>query len=202
MYTGPMKIGRDSSGKLVHKPKFNAPLHKAYKVGDEVKIRFDIVKCKFLTPYPTGLFNMMTVMVPGYFFTPSYKNHMWDGKHRFITNVGYFHTGLLPVVYAALKTGIHPLDKEGSKDRIKPIEKVTIIVPDKLKQFYHPGMINYYLDDADILQYFSPETGEFAYPTQLLKNWVVVKGDNPLAKRVLKLAKSLHKKTGATGPTA
>lgn len=192
MYTSLMKVGRDTNGKLVRKAKFKAPPHKAYQSGAEVKIQFGIVKCKFLTPYPKGLYEMMTVMVPGYFFTPSYKKHLWDGKHRFITKAGYFHTGLLSVVYACLKKGANPLDKEGKKNRVKPIDNVTVVVPEKLKKYYHPGLVNYYLEEENILQYLTPETGEFAYPTKLLKNWTTVRDNNPLAKKVLKLAKSLH----------
>jgi hypothetical protein len=190
-----MKIGRDPNGKLVRKPKFNAPPHKSYQYGAEVKIQFGIVKCKFLTPYPGNLYNIMSASVPGYFFMPSYKAKQWDGQHRFITRAGYFHTGLLPVVYATLKKGTNPLAKGESKTKVKPVDKVTVIVPEKLKKFYHPGLVGYYLEDEDILQYLSPETGEFAYPTKLLKAWTTVKDTNPLARRVLKLAKALHEES-------
>jgi hypothetical protein len=187
-----MKIGRDSSGKLVRKARFKAPPHKSYQYDDPVKIQFGIVKCKFLTPYPSNLYNIMSASVPGYFFMPSYKAKQWDGQHRFITRAGYFHTGLLPVVYATLKKGTNPLDKSESKSRIKPVKNVTVDVPASLKKYYHDGLVTYYLEDEDILQYLSPETGEFAYPVKLLHNWTHVKDTNPLAKRVLKLARSLH----------
>ena len=96
------------------------------------------------------------------------------------------------MVYAALKTGEHPLDKDGHKKAIKPVENVTVIVPENLLQFYHPGLENYYLNDEDTLQYLNPDTGDFAYPTKLLHNWVDAKEHNPLAKKVLRLAKRLH----------
>lgn len=190
-----MRVGKDATGKLVPKPRYDAPLHLAYKAGDPVCIQLGPSKCKFLTPYPKELYKALSAPVPGFAFTPSFKNKMWDGQHRFITKVGYFQLGLLPVAYCILKTGINPLvpeDKKGHKVLANPVEDVQLKVPKEMRETFYPGLVNFYIDELDILQYLNPESGEFAYPVKLLQMWSKVRGVNPLAETVLDLAKSLR----------
>lgn len=190
-----MKYSRNAKGGLVNqKKRFVPDLHARYKHGEPVKIQFGYSKCQFLTPYPKEVYEALSVLVPGHFFIPSVKAGFWDGKHRFITKPGYFATGLLPVVVSLLTRGVNPLDKSGDKVLHKPVANFTLIVPEKCVKRYYPGLENYYENNLDMLQYFSPETGEFSYPFELLKAWFLVKDTNPLAGKVLKLAKSLRSK--------
>lgn len=39
-----------------------------------------------------------SIRVPGAFFSPAFRHGDWDGKKHFITEAGYFKTGLLPEV--------------------------------------------------------------------------------------------------------
>jgi hypothetical protein len=196
IYTVLMKLGRDDDGKLVSKPRLPAPLHKAYKAGDTVRIEVRRDKCKFLTPYPSQVYSALSVPVPGYLFTPSYKNKMWDGRHKFITKAGYFPVGLLPVICAILTTGNNPLideDKDDYKVLANPVQKVSIALTDEVKKHFHPSLVYYYISDVNILQYLNPENGEFIYPTKILLGWKEVREVNPLARQILDLAKSLRK---------
>lgn len=189
-----MKYERSSDGSLRKKKTSYTPLHKAYRAGDAVKIQFGPTKCKFLTPYPAGVYHALEVYVPGHIFIPAVKNGHWDGKHRFITKPGYFQTGLLPVIHTMLTQGINPLLDEDHRDRnvlLKPVENVEVIVPDKYKKIYYPGLVNYYENHLDILQWLNPEEGLFIYPKELLREWGTVKRTNPLARQVLLLAKDL-----------
>ena len=190
-----MKYTRSSSGQLAPNKKRLAHLHTSYRLGEAVKIQFGPVKCKFLTPYPRPVYDAMGILVPGHIFIPSVKAGHWDGRHRCITKPGYFQTGLLPVIYTMLTRGINPLideDKKNHKVLPNPVENVEIIVPPEYTDLYYPGLTTYYQDNLELLQWLSPETGDFIFSTSLLKSWVAVKDTNPLAKKILQLGKHLH----------
>jgi hypothetical protein len=188
------KFTRTPNGKLTPKPLLEPPKSQGYTPGAEVKIEFGISKCKFLTPYPRPLDNALSAQYPGYVFAPSFKAGHWDGTHRFITRAGYFPTGLLPVVVHILKTGNNPLIDPDKKEYmvLKNPAKSVVIVPTKVAQkYYYPGLENFYENEIQLLDYFSPETGEFVYPKDLLKNWSEVKNSNELAGKILAFAKEL-----------
>jgi len=189
-----MKYTRTKSGQLKPRPLVAPPRYKGYKPGDTVQIAFGITKCKFLTPYPQPLDRALTAPHAGYMFTPSFKAGHWDGHHHFITQVGYFPTGLLPVVMHILKTGNNPLINENKDDYIvlkTPVVKVEIISDKNATPFHYPGLENYYANQFDILEMLNDD-GEFIFPTAPLKEWVSIKDSNPMSGRLLALAKSLH----------
>lgn len=189
------KYTRDSEGKLVSKPLIAPARHEGYDKSMTVKIEFSRTRCRFLTPYPKVLDKVLSAPHPGYVFTPSFKAGHWDGLHRFITRAGYFPTGLLPVVIHILKTGNNPLINE-EKDEYKVLknlpEKVEVIPAKGEEKFYYPGFETFYENGTKLLEELNPETGVFTFSKELLKEWVTVKGSNPLATRVLSLAKTLH----------
>lgn len=189
------KYSRDANGKLVAKPLIPPARHEGYTTGMEIKIEFSRTKCRFLTPYPKVLDRVLSAPHPGYVFTPSFKAGHWDGLHRFITRAGYFPTGLLPVVVHILKTGNNPLipeEKDGYKVLKTPAKSIQIIPAKGEEKFYYPGFENFYENQTSLLDNLNPETGEFVFSKELLKSWVSVRGSNPLASRVLELAKDLH----------
>jgi hypothetical protein len=189
------KYFRTETGKLASKPLLDPPKHVGYTSDTVVKIEFGISKCRFVTPYPKALDNALSAPHPGYVFTPSFKAGHWDGMHHFITRVGYFPTGLLPVVIHILKTGNNPLideDKDGYKVLKNPVKSVEVIPLKEAEKFYYPGLENYYENRFSLLENLTPETGEFTFPKELLKEWLKVKNSNPLTPQVLGLAASLH----------
>jgi len=155
-----------------------------YKKGDAVNIHFGISKCKFITPYPEKLRKILCVFYPGYFFSPKFKKGLWDGKYYFITNSNYFPTGLLSVVFATLKTGKNPLDKN-EKEYFTPIKKVRLKVNPEDKKFYHPQILNYYFNNNDIVS--SIEKNTFTIDKKLIDNWKNLQ-DNTFQVQVQKLA--------------
>lgn len=193
-----MKFERDAHGKLKKVSNIKPPRHVGY-TGDTVKILFGIVKCQFLTPYPVALDEALSAYYPGFIHTKAYKDNRWDGKHRFITRAGYFPTGLLPVVYAILKTGNNPLvPAEKNKHHVlKRLPKDILIWTKEGRdsQFYHPGFVTSYIDSVDVLVSLNEEEGTFAYPVLGLNGWKKVEDTNPLAKQILSLAKDLHLQT-------
>jgi hypothetical protein len=183
------------TGKLKPKATVKPPRHKGYRVGDRIVIKFGITKCQFITPFPSQMNKALSAPVPGYVFTPQYKAGYWDGQHHFLTRAGYFPTGLLPVVIHVLKTGKNPLIETGKKGHTvlsKPADNVSISVPKKCKEFYHPGLETYYVDAENLLDTLNSATGVFAFPIQLLKTWKEVRKDNLSARPTLNLAKALR----------
>ena len=41
---------------------------------------------------------------PGYFWSPAWRSHQWDGKIKYVSDYGYFQTGLLPQIIAWLES--------------------------------------------------------------------------------------------------
>lgn len=188
-----MKFKRTSGG-LVQVPTVALPRYHGYTPDKPVEIGFSRIKCQFLSPYPQQLDNALTAPYPGYIFTPQYKAGNWDGHYHFITRSGYFPTGLLPVVYHILNTGINPLLNEGEKDRrilTKLPVKVTIKTKDEDLAFFYPGMVTFYLDRINLTEYLSDD-GTFAFSLPLLKHWKSIEGQNEFARQVLDLANSLR----------
>lgn len=194
-----MKFERDTQGNLKKTSNIKPPRHVGYQPQNTIKILFDIVKCQFLTPYPHPLDDALSAFYPGFVHTTAYKAQQWDGKHRFITRAGYFPTGLLPVVYAILKTGNNPLvSPDKSKYQVlKTLPKNTIILTkdDKSAQYYHPGFVTMYIDFVDVLEGLNEKNGTFPYSGACLNGWKKVEDTNPLAKQTLKLARDLHIKS-------
>lgn len=173
----------------------SAPQSYGYKDGDVIKILFGPKKCKFLTPYPKALEEALTAPYPNYIHITSYKAGLWDGMYRFITKAGYFPTGLLPVVFCVLTTGVNPLIPENKKGRnvsIKPTKNVEII-PDKgADKLFAPVFLAFYNFNQNFMDNFNEKTGIFSYPVAGLKMWDNVKESNPTAKRILAFAKHLR----------
>jgi len=188
-----MKFERDAQGHLKKTSGIKPPMHVGYNPKEPLKILFGIVKCKFLTPYPHQLDDALSAYYPGYFHMTAYQNHSWDGKHRFITRAGYFPTGLLPVVYYMLKTGNNPLltDENDDYKVLRNVPENVVIVTEKDSEFYTPGFATFYLDYVDVLESLNGD-GTFAYPISNLNGWKRVVDTNPLAKRVLNLARDIH----------
>ena len=189
------KYRRTKSGKLATQPLITPPKHVGYKYGQPVKIEFDITKCRFLTPYPSQLDRALTAPYPGYVFTPSFKAGHWDGHHHFITRRGYFPTGLLSVVVHILKTGKNPLIDEDKKEHnvlANTVVNVEVIPVKNAEKFYYPGMENYYENQINIMENFEPNSGEFIYPTKMLRFWSTSRGTNELAGKIMGIAKILH----------
>lgn len=161
---------------------------KRWKVGDPIEIQFGPIKCKILTPYPKKLDQVLTAPVPGYFFMPQFKAGNWDGKHHFITQAHYFPTGLLPLVYAILKTGKNPLDDDSVVLRQTP-SKVIIRVPEGGGEYFNPNFIRHYLDKPNLLENLTEEEGTFSVPRISLVKLKKVKGKNPLAAVLLEMFK-------------
>jgi len=159
-----------------------------YKSGNPVHIHFGVSKCKFITPFPHKLRNVLAVYYPNYFFTPSFKNGSWDGKYHFITEANYFPTGLLSVVFSTLKTGCNPLDKS-KKVYFSPVEKVKIKVNPVDQKYYHPQILNYYMREEDIVS--SIENSTFTIDTKTILNWKNL-SNNSFQKQVQKLANSVR----------
>lgn len=188
-----MKVVRNKYGKLVKVPLL-APYKSTGYAGEPVRIQFGRTKCKFLSAYPPQLDRALTAPHPGFQFTTAFKNKSWDGLHHFITRAGYFPTGLLPLVVHILKTGINPLiesDKKGySILKVPPGSQ--IICNEKDTKFYHSSYLSYYeMDTKQVASSLSDE-GVFAYPVEIFRSWAAVTESNPLARKVLKLAKNLH----------
>jgi hypothetical protein len=189
-----MSFYRTKTGKLKTKKKtISSPRYAGYKQGQEVVIKVGKSKCQFVTPYPSPVEKAMAPPTPGYFFSPQFKNGNWDGRKHLITRAGYFPTGLLPLVYHVLKTGKNPMIEDGDKGKnvlTKPVEKVTVIIPDDMQAIFYPGMLDLW-EDFDVLKTLNDANGTFAYPVGLLNRWAKVKNVNPLAKQILALGKSL-----------
>lgn len=189
-----MKFRRNADGSLTQVSSVALPKYYGYTPDMTVKIQFGKIKCKFLTPYPQELDRALTAPHPGYIFTPQYKSGNWDGQHHFLTRAGYFPTGLLPVVFHILKTGINPLIKEDKKER-KVLSKlpteVKVIVPDKEKENFYPGIVTFYRDQINVVDYLNADESIFAYSLPLLHHWKKVEDKHVFAKSVLDLVKSL-----------
>ena len=188
-----MDISRDRHGKLVKKP-LVTPRKSSGFIGEAVKIQFGRTKCKFLTAYPPPLDRALSAPFPGFQFTQAFKNKTWDGKHHFITQAGYFPTGLLPLVIHILRTGINPLIEEDKKGynvlKVPPGMQLTCEKEDE--KFYHSAYLSHYNTNPDDVANTLNNEGIFAYPLEVFRSWAAVKDTNPLATQILALAKSLH----------
>jgi superfamily II DNA or RNA helicase len=51
-----------------------------------------------------ALMKAFALKVPGYFFSPAYRRREWDGTMKFVTEAGYFHTGMLPRIISFIET--------------------------------------------------------------------------------------------------
>jgi len=154
-----------------------------YKKGDAVHIHFGVNKCQFITPYPEKIKKILCVYYPGYFFSPKFKKGLWDGKYYFITNSSYFPTGLLSVVFSILKTGKNPLD-ENKKEYFTPIKKVRLKISSKDKKYYHPQVLNHYLNKSNIVSSIEKDT--FAISEKMINSWKKLQ-DNTFQVQVQKL---------------
>ena len=163
-----------------------------WKPGDTVTIQFGPVKCKFLTPYPKQLDNELCIDYPGKFFSPSYKNGNWDGKHWFITSANYFPTGLLPLVYAILKTGKNPISSNpDTVVLMKRPKEVKLKIPKGGWEYFNPNFVKYYLQDMDVLNSLDEEQGIIHLPKESLRNLKKCKDANRHAKKVFSLLNEL-----------
>jgi len=88
------------------------------------------------------------------------------------------------------------LIKEGKKERkvlsILPAN-VKVTVPEEEIFHFYPGMVTFYQDHVNAVEYLS-EDGTFAYSVPSLKQWKKVETHNAFARSVLDLAKALKTK--------
>jgi len=71
-----------------------------------VDIEITNLKSRIKTDNPKlldALVSLYSFKVPGYQFSPAYKNRRWDGKQRYISTAGIFYTGLLNRILEDLK---------------------------------------------------------------------------------------------------
>lgn len=176
-----MEINSTISNRIKRRLEVKAPKDMGnWRSGDPVDILFGVSKCKFLTPYPKKIKKELEIFVPGYRFSPKYKRKQWDGKKKFITDHHYFMTGLLPVVYAMLKTGksiVNFYDFRGDENLKKrkvilrnPPKKVRIQVPEECKQYFSPTFLRWYIYDFDLLSGVSEENSSVEIPIKMLKS--------------------------------
>lgn len=76
------------------------------------------------------------IRVPGAFFSPQFKSGSWDGKKHFVTEAGYFKTGLLPEIISFCRKQF-PKEKikfEDSRDTDIDLNKLKNIISFKLRE--------------------------------------------------------------------
>jgi superfamily II DNA or RNA helicase len=68
------------------------------------------------------------IKAPGYFWSPAWRARKWDGKVKYITERGYFETGMLPQITAWLKEHRYKFEIVENRDtdlsRKWPIEQI------------------------------------------------------------------------------
>lgn len=107
---------------------------------------------------PRGLFKSireyMRVFAPGYYHSPKYKKGIWDGYSYLVTEVGYFPSGLLPVV--------HKFCSKVTNCEIKDLRKNLIVLPTEL---------DYTLGDITLRPYQSEILEKIFSKKYSLRDW-------------------------------
>jgi len=89
-----------------------------------MKLKIGNLKSKIETDNPDllkVLYNRYSFKVPGSEYSARYKKHHWDGKKHFISNSGFFRTGLLSKILNDLKQ----IDCVPDLEYIDPIKEIT-----------------------------------------------------------------------------
>lgn len=183
-----MGFQRTKGGKVA---RFGGKQLPRWKEGSPIEIKFGPIKCQFTTPYPKKLDQTLTAPYPGYFFMPLFKSGKWDGHYHFITKAHYFPTGLLPVVYAILRTGRNPLRDNEKVLKVLP-HRVKLRVPREGRKFFNPNFLRHYLDEPDLLADLTEEEGTFSVPRISLIKLKDIRKTNEFAAKLLELFKSIR----------
>lgn len=156
-----------------------------YTFPQPIKILFSSPKCKFLTSFPDKLREKFSVFYPGYFFIPSYKSGHWDGKKKFISDAGYFPTGLFPTILAWLKKA-----EKGDQDYPK-VGKITVSIPKEFRDYFNPAWVYGKLIQYDILESINPEDNSFFLPGEVISLLLKTSKNNSVANNALKTIQNL-----------
>lgn len=86
---------------------------------------------------------LLTVHMPGYFFSPQYKRGLWDGKKAFISPGGRFQSGLLAMVVKHLKKegyDIHLTGHPGSHTALDTLGEEVALATFSLRDYQVHGI--------------------------------------------------------------
>jgi hypothetical protein len=183
-----MGFQRTKGGKVA---RFGGKQLPRWKEGDPVEIKFGPIKCQFVSSYPKKLDYTLTAPYPGYFFMPEFKAGKWDGHYHFITKSHYFPTGLLPAVYAILRTGCNPLRENEKVLKVLP-KRVKLHVPPEGREFFNPNFLRHYMDEPDLLENLTEEEGTFSVPRISLIKLKDTRQKNVFSAKLLELFKSIR----------
>ena len=92
------------------------------------------------------------IRVPGAFYAPSFRQGAWDGKKHFVTDAGYFKTGLLPQVVKFLKDSFpnEPLKLVDIRDAELDFYKAENLKSIKLRDYQQDSVnsiVNNYVEN-------------------------------------------------------
>lgn len=93
-----------------------------------MRIEINNNKCKLVCGMQDlrEIIKNFSIRVPGAFFSPAFRNHSWDGKQKFVTDSGYFSTGLLPQVLDFIEKELNGTDIEFIDFREQNLRKKKI----------------------------------------------------------------------------
>lgn len=75
-----------------------------------------------------------------YFYSPAYRERKWDGYQYYITEAGYFETGMLPKIYTYLKENKYKIEIIDHRDEIRT-HKLPEMLGVKTPRYYQKDAV-------------------------------------------------------------